>query len=636
MYTRNNFSDYKFGKVCKQIEKKSEGIIKSNIEQGYKLLVINENGHSYNISLCLNAVLPSITSSSRMKKTVHQHLSPVHTQSLVDKAMGRAISEIPKKNKSNDYDYSIDGMLIKDDREFSVINNLCKEDTAYTISSIINLVREANPLITSILAEGVEAALYVMWGLDCGDIPAGLYYICCAVVYYWAYKQYKCIADYNTINKNNDKAYKKIVESDDTLESFLLKVFEDEKVVKFALEYLETLNKYFNIEYANYMHIKNSTELILEQIRNNDNIRNLHERKLKDLTDYEGKRVGSSKLQTSMFSKLGITDEEIIASNMALSIFIPGVIDTSTSCGTLSYIYYLYSRENRDFDKHAIDEYKAYIDLLTYYISTEEAFIYLVTLIPQYDNLLRLIRSKDARINVLASERENLESSNRELKRRNKNIAKEVRDEKAKRKLAESELTRYKNKDKLGLTPQDIDELNKKVAVIQEKLEQSDNNLHDAQRQLNKKSKEVDQLNSDMEYYKKELEAMKRVVEVQRETEESKEIHKRYNRIPIDSFISVINQYNVVIVGGDHMHSQIRERGLRSIKTISARKNIVTNEDLIGADIVVVATFCIDHSTYYAATSIAKTNNIRLLRCNNKNIDMLIYDLFEELTKADK
>ena len=334
----------------------------------------------------------------------------------------------------------------------------------------------------------------------------------------------------------------------------------------------------------------------------------------------------------SMLEKLGMTKDEIVMTSTSTYLEIKSVLLIYESGGAYAYIHYQHDIIKANFDKDVYRAYQKHLTAILYEKFYVVRHYFVIIASSQYGRIIRdkrkAIEDKD-RANFRVDQ---LEKLNQELKGKVKAIKKELDAEKEAKNQISTELTQYKNRDKLGITIAEYDSLRGQVEALKGKLDWEISENSGLSRALAKKDKELEQLRADIDSHRDTIKSLEKANEVKIEADEALETIKRYNRIPIDNFINVINQYKVTLVGGDPMFNQIREKGLTSIKCISTEKNTVTAEELVGSDLIVIATFYLDHPTTYAATAIAKTNNIKLLRCNNKNVDMLVYDIFEAVT----
>lgn len=247
-------------------------------------------------------------------------------------------------------------------------------------------------------------------------------------------------------------------------------------------------------------------------------------------------------------------------------------------------------------------------------------------IINERDNITRQLDAAKKRI-------ESVEQKAIDLRRQGREATKEV-------KRLTDENMRLKSK---------IDSLNKTVEgnikpaelqAVQDKLNSSESKVQTLQddigektRQISKKAREISDLKEKLDKQEDDYLQLLEKYDRLKELNSQMSVHRVFNEIPIQCFINTIKTKRIILIGGDMMHEKIRLYGLDNITLCKAGCKDIDTEDVINKDLVVMATAFLDHSTSEIIPKLAKQNNVPLMQFNNKNADMLIYALFEELTK---
>lgn len=98
--------------------------------------------------------------------------------------------------------------------------------------------------------------------------------------------------------------------------------------------------------------------------------------------------------------------------------------------------------------------------------------------------------------------------------------------------------------------------------------------------------------------------------------------------IPISSLINYINKHRIVIQGGDVLHNQLKELGLKPSKILRANEPLTDPSTIKNCDLLVVITKQQSHCMLESTQVIAERNNIDTLYFNNKNCNKLCKDIF--------
>lgn len=101
------------------------------------------------------------------------------------------------------------------------------------------------------------------------------------------------------------------------------------------------------------------------------------------------------------------------------------------------------------------------------------------------------------------------------------------------------------------------------------------------------------------------------------------------SNIPIDCYIRAIRNKKITIYGGDMMHSGLRQLGFRNLKLFGADNRTQSFNDFAYQDLIVIVTGYMAHSTYHIPKGAAEKANIPILYFNNKNISLLVQEMFK-------
>ena len=182
-----------------------------------------------------------------------------------------------------------------------------------------------------------------------------------------------------------------------------------------------------------------------------------------------------------------------------------------------------------------------------------------------------------------------------------------------------------------GISSNQVGEFQEKIDKLTRELSECNRASKEYRHNLSKKQK-------DIEYWQsraKEFEDCAKKLESDNSKlrdDNSKLLEDRvFNSIPIDCFIKSMISKNIVIVGGDMMIPQIKSAGLTNCRFYSAGCKSITYNDLSDADLVVVFSTYIDHSTSDAVMNIVRDHKIKILRFNSKSVYILIYRMFNAI-----
>lgn len=168
-----------------------------------------------------------------------------------------------------------------------------------------------------------------------------------------------------------------------------------------------------------------------------------------------------------------------------------------------------------------------------------------------------------------------------------------------------------------------------KTKHLSNELNSAKNMLHTLDRKVKSQKKEIIDYQASLSSSRSEIKALNEKIANLEGAEIRQQAGSYMQNIPMSCFVNAIKDRKVLLLGGDIMYTKINEYGLTNIRFAEAGHKRIYNEDVVGSEIVVVATSFVSHSQCEAVESIAKRNNMDVLYFNNKNVDMLIYKLFE-------
>lgn len=646
MYIKAELGRYHLDRVCKEIAKRSEYIIHDNMdhpEQGR--MEIKYKDKIYDNTYAILSIMSKVMTVENLSKTIGQYMSSKELCEMASVVVKPTRSTVSRQNtkmhsqKKNNTRFSLTSL------EDDVAAHLSGDYASMILCVLISAVYNKNKIIYSLIEEAVETALYEIWSEDYGDLPLGYTQINCALLYYWAYKNYPCIEadidrnDSIAVRKSNKKStnptvYRKRIREDETLDEFLKEVFGTDKAVEFALKYIDDAHSgHISLGDIEYINIKAGVEALKDQARQNKRVYEKIKQLEKAISDTDKNEFNYTIISRYIVLNCGIPAFDMACANMLTSFSIDKILDMYEMGGCISYLYYMHKRENMEIpDK--VKELSAYqiatmIDQRDFWV--KENFVEIVAaqiprLVDELENFERATNSAKARS-------EQLESNNQDIKRKVKEIKRQLDEVEKQKREVELQLTQYRNRDKLGFTMSDIEKLKGDIETLEKQLEESNKRYSDLARVSSKKDKEIQQLTDTLDKTHQEFDELNKRYEEKTQAGEELSIHRQYNMIPIQCFINSIKDKNIVLVGGDVVFTRLQEYGLNNIKTISASKRTVTPDDVSGIDILVIMTSYISHPMTNVAETLAENYGVKVLHFNNKNIEMLVYSLFEELTK---
>lgn len=235
------------------------------------------------------------------------------------------------------------------------------------------------------------------------------------------------------------------------------------------------------------------------------------------------------------------------------------------------------------------------------------------------------------KLEKMTEDYEKMNAKAKEFKKNLKESKKKAEESKRKYLKVEKQLAELMDRPTEGVSHEEhsllVDELSKKLEAI-DRLSTQNGELS---RKCTKQEKEIELLEAKVDEISRESEHNFKLYQSQREYNDGVDTMKAAGDIPIDCFVEAIRKYKITLIGGDTFHSKISESGLDNIKMFKAGSRGVKNYDIIGKQLVVIATDYIDHATIDNVNTIAGQNGVKLLYYNNRNFERFVYECFKAI-----
>lgn len=243
-------------------------------------------------------------------------------------------------------------------------------------------------------------------------------------------------------------------------------------------------------------------------------------------------------------------------------------------------------------------------------------------------------------VTKLQKQIDSLQDENRTLSEKNAGIKKALKE--TKKKLESHQYEVHRTKKALTKATKDSEEAEKlsvdDYRAMEETLKKRDDKIEslvqkqgELERTCSKQKREIEELQGKLGELGRDATHTKRMLQKQKTHSESIEITKSLSDIPLEAFITAIQPFKITLIGCDMLHSKIQESGLDNIKAFKAGSRNVKNYDIIGKRLVVIATDYIDHASIGDVTNTAKNNGVDLIYFNNRNFEMLVYEMFKAI-----
>lgn len=453
----------------------------------------------------------------------------------------------------------------------------------------------------------------------------------CLLVYYWALKYF----DFSEVLKLAKKT--KYVECQDVLKITKNDTFDEiidkldirDSCKKLILSYLKSYNEHpLNDNTPYYEHIDGFVKEIIECSKTDSLIADKLKEYEKSITESQGED-GFDLINKKRAKKYA-------AAALSSSVELLGSKVSRNACGVWIYHNYLVNNKLIKMSEHYIETYNDFIQRYTKSRIYQSTLYYYMTLSrvlcqadkdneQQKDLKERMISSEESLKAKISEMRKDLRCLNRQVD----TLEKEKKADKARIQELELEVSTEK-------VEVDLDEHNKlkdEIEKLRGIITQHDAIQLETDRKLSKKDKELEQLTKKLDDM--ETEQLKLMDKYDREKEINAEMSacRAFSKIPIKCFVNVIQNKRIAIIGGNMMHAKLREYGLDGFRYYEAGYRGITYEEISNMELLVIATAFIDHATTDNVNNLARAHNIPVIRFNNKNAEMLIYALFEEVTK---
>ena len=234
---------------------------------------------------------------------------------------------------------------------------------------------------------------------------------------------------------------------------------------------------------------------------------------------------------------------------------------------------------------------------------------------------LKLADSEKRKSEKCKELREKLKKATSELKEATKNLAKVSKD-----------CEKYQSKE--GMVPkEEVYGLQKQLKEQQEAYEALLASKDELSRRVTKSQASIDELEHKVETLSKESEAKSEVIESLKHTNGDLQNSQIERDIPLSCYVNALKGRNIVLVGGDMLHSKLKELGLDNVRMYRAGYKNVKMQDFVGAELIIVATAFVSHSGPAELAKAVTSKGIKVYMFNNKNVERLVYEMFTELNK---
>lgn len=220
-----------------------------------------------------------------------------------------------------------------------------------------------------------------------------------------------------------------------------------------------------------------------------------------------------------------------------------------------------------------------------------------------------------------------------DIKKQFKENRKQLETAKLNLESCERKISKLEKDSLISISREEIDKLHTDIEQLQDKLTQQCYKEEEVTRTLNKRNKEIESLEDKLSKVESDYLELSEKYERERGLSNQIAVHRAFSEIPMESFVSAIASHKIMILGGDMMHTKLKEYGLDNIKYYKAGCKELTFEDVANTDLIVICTSFVDHSSTELVVRASKNHDIPLLKYNNKNSDMLIYSIFGAIYK---
>lgn len=498
----------------------------------------------------------------------------------------------------------------------------------YLYNVISSLAESSSPVISDLM---IEALLLASANLTTKHLITTPTLIQSAIYIYWFFSNICLIKPKIGAKLDPNIEMIRSILPDGTVDTYIKKLIDNNEIYKMVEQYIDDMYNGQMPTEAYFNNIELFADIVKHTIKKNASIKEHFERIENDVRNNECgclhpaicKLIG--KKNAKMAASVIISASYISDRNMRVHCGEPVllyIIKQVEDKGNTSII----SQNNLQNLKFWSEEHSEYICMLSEFSVSTWGYWVIPSLIKEMDKLNKQIESAEKRA-------ESAEKKAVELRKQSRDSFKDVKRLTQENARLQSKVDDLKKTVECNIKPAELQKVQSKLDSCEQQNGVLQADLNDKDRQLSKKDREIEDLKDKIDKQEDSYLELLEKYDREKELNSQMSIHRVFNEIPIQCFINAIKHKKIMLIGGDMMHEKIRLYGIDNITLCKAGCKDIHAEDLINKDLVVMATAFLDHSTSEVIPRIAKQNNIPLMQFNNKNADMLIYALFEELTK---
>lgn len=446
-----------------------------------------------------------------------------------------------------------------------------------------------------------------------------------SLVYYWLSKHVNFNSLGQSLNHIGFTKKSKLlqVEPGVSFEEFLLNFFSKKEQIA-IMKYMADFYKYNHV-YSMMEHCEELTKLALAKVQTSGSQKSTHELMLSSLKNPK----------TTPVDIWNFLDNRRINMYAAVSTVInPVLVVLHTPFNWKPVLSYecitLIKKGKIDTARYKqIRLLARYIAITNKFGEVERAYLVLVNSQKNVKETLERNKRDNAE---LQKQQENIQKKYTELRSKLKES-----DKKAKRALRELEHERSKNVKKNNgeheVPIEDFNRLKQENEQLKHRVTSANESVLSLERKVAQKDKEISKINTKLQDESKKYNELLAKYNRSEEMASQMDVAREFNGIPMECFINTIKDTRIALIGGDMMHTRIKEYGLDNIRLYKAGHRGICWEELSDIDLIVIATAYIDHATVGGVVKLARAHSVPMLNFNNKNVDILIYSLFKELHK---
>lgn len=174
----------------------------------------------------------------------------------------------------------------------------------------------------------------------------------------------------------------------------------------------------------------------------------------------------------------------------------------------------------------------------------------------------------------------------------------------------------------------DIRPYKNKIIELGSKIDDLTVHCDSLQRQNNKKDNYIIQSNDTIKGLQDKLSLAEQSNSGLRDRLNNTNTNNSEEIIPLNYIVNAIKSKQIVLVGGDVMHTALRDLGLSNIKVIKADEYINSPKYIQRAKAVVIVTGWVTHSSCNGPKALAEKYGVPIMYFNNVNVNKFCRDLF--------